>query len=576
MSLVWHEPNPLCSQDDRRHETSYYPSPPQDRTYTLARGNDSSRATDRYHWDSSRRDAGETGSRMTNPSNTFPVRSRNYPYETERQQYEELAPENRSSTHGEAARRRYTSSTRSSDDRSKTRAPYDERLRGEDLTTGSRQSRTVQTSNASSTTDSGAAAFGLRGDILEFVNIPLGRFASMRDFIDSHPNILRANLQTLLEAASRAKSANNITVAKRCIQRIVLIRACKDEALARDRYFQKLTRQDSSEFKKFHQACDHLEERLDSETQPRQETQATNTGYPASAQYSYQTTRPPTSFPASASTSTRPSLDRYDSRNSTQAFRQQQDTVDDMEDPEDPEDPGSNDRLPQTTGTFYSMRPDTNPTQRERGLSVRRRQNQYPPTADGGRNAQFRTDNTADAEPGTSRLDSRYKLRTGRDCRSFFVAGRVISIIHYSSMGAQSPSSQTPILDQYGDPIHSGPRRMIIVQPRQGYSVCVPISSHGRRGIGSKKLNQREQQAHAIVYPEGTEVPSSLDGEPEFEKQPIAVRLCGDQTLNQFSRIHFGKYHTVEHNVKVMDVGRVSKESMPAFDAYCRQELLRG
>ncbi|KIW11596.1 hypothetical protein PV08_10897 [Exophiala spinifera] len=153
--------------------------------------------------------------------------------------------------------------------------------------------------------------------------------------------------------------------------------------------------------------------------------------------------------------------------------------------------------------------------------------------------------------------------------RSFFVAGRVISVIHHSSMGALSIPS-----GPYGA-IQSSPRRMIIVQPRQGYSVCVPISSHDERGIGNKKLTQTEQQAHAIVYTEGSEVPTPVDGEPKFEKQPIAVRLQGGQTLSKFSRIHFGKYHTVEHNIKVMDVGRVSDESMPDFEAYCRQELLR-
>lgn len=432
------------------------------------------------------------------------------------------------------------------------RARQDERGRVEELDTASRQPRAAQTQNIPSPIDTGAEALGLRGDLLEFVNIPLARFAQCKDFFDDHSNVLRTDTTILFTAASRAKQAGNITLAKRCVQRLVLIRACKDETReSRGRYFENLSRKSSDQFKKFHDACDVLERRLGSDAQPRGEPAAPSS-YAANAEYSSASARPPTSFPSPAST--RPALDRSNSRQSASAFRSRRDTLNDPGDP---------------------TPPVGHPPREGRRMSVRTIQTQYPPTADGGRNAEFRPDNTAAAEPGRRTLDPRYKMRTGGECTAFFVAGRVISVILYSSMGAQSkPSNQTPLFDPYGEPIYSGPRRMIIVQPRQGYSVCVPISTHGQRGIASKSLSRKEQQAHAIVYAEGSETPTSLDGEPEFEKQPIAVRLRSNQTLIISSRIHFGKYHTVEHNVKVMDVGRVTEKSMPAFEAYCRQELL--
>lgn len=195
--------------------------------------------------------------------------------------------------------------------------------------------------------------------------------------------------------------------------------------------------------------------------------------------------------------------------------------------------------------------------------------------------AEFRRENTGNTIPDRTMLDPRYKVRTGEECKAFFVPGRVLSVILFSSMDAQSPKSiqaaaKRSLFDPEGEPIHSPQRRMIVFQPRQGYSVCIPISTYDKAGIASKRsLGAKEQQAHAIVYAEGSEVPVSLEGEPLFEKQPIAVRLRKDQILSPSTCIHFDKYHTIEHNVKVMDVGRVAKESMPAFEAYCREELLR-
>jgi mRNA-degrading endonuclease toxin of MazEF toxin-antitoxin module len=68
--------------------------------------------------------------------------------------------------------------------------------------------------------------------------------------------------------------------------------------------------------------------------------------------------------------------------------------------------------------------------------------------------------------------------------------------------------------------------------------------------------------------------PVKLPEETDLNKKPIAVdRSSPDQKLLPSSRLNFAKIHTVNWNVKVMNVGRVSRESMPLLVAYWKQSL---
>ena len=61
-----------------------------------------------------------------------------------------------------------------------------------------------------------------------------------------------------------------------------------------------------------------------------------------------------------------------------------------------------------------------------------------------------------------------------------------------------------------------------------------------------------------------------------MNKKPIAVdKASPDQKLDAMSRINFARVHTVLWNVKVMDVGMVTRGSMPSLIAYWMDELGR-
>jgi mRNA-degrading endonuclease toxin of MazEF toxin-antitoxin module len=68
--------------------------------------------------------------------------------------------------------------------------------------------------------------------------------------------------------------------------------------------------------------------------------------------------------------------------------------------------------------------------------------------------------------------------------------------------------------------------------------------------------------------------PEILPGESDMTKIPIKVdKASSDQKLPPMSRINFSKVHAVIWNVKVMNVGTVARESMPALVTYWRQAL---
>jgi hypothetical protein len=70
-----------------------------------------------------------------------------------------------------------------------------------------------------------------------------------------------------------------------------------------------------------------------------------------------------------------------------------------------------------------------------------------------------------------------------------------------------------------------------------------------------------------VIYMAGTN--PEVDPGEKIVKNPIAVNPAGlDQKLHPKSRINFDKMYSVEHNVKVMNVGKVADESLHNLSLY--------
>ena len=75
-------------------------------------------------------------------------------------------------------------------------------------------------------------------------------------------------------------------------------------------------------------------------------------------------------------------------------------------------------------------------------------------------------------------------------------------------------------------------------------------------------------QDHAIIYT-GPWPSPLLGGEQSLQKEPILVIPTDPrESLDVASRINFGKVYTVEHNLKVKDVGQISPTSLPKVIGY--------
>ncbi|KIW30754.1 hypothetical protein, variant 1 [Cladophialophora immunda] len=171
-------------------------------------------------------------------------------------------------------------------------------------------------------------------------------------------------------------------------------------------------------------------------------------------------------------------------------------------------------------------------------------------------------------------LDSRYVARNS----SYYQPGRVFAILWHEpyndSQGHSGNSSRHTYLSdnisigRFGERIYSSIRRMVVVRQDHGCCVCIQINTYGKRGLGKFTASPKDVEAHTIIHMDDTN-PQSQPGEPRSSKRPIAVKKASpDQRLNPWSRLCFSQPHTVQHTVKALDVGWVTKESLPYLLSY--------
>jgi hypothetical protein len=110
-----------------------------------------------------------------------------------------------------------------------------------------------------------------------------------------------------------------------------------------------------------------------------------------------------------------------------------------------------------------------------------------------------------------------------------------------------------------------------LIQPDQlTPNTSSPINTYGGQGLTKNGLSTKEIEKHTIIYMAGTN-PNALPQEHQrgLVKEPIAVNPAShDQKLKAMSRLNFGKLYTVEHNIRAMNVGMVTKDSMPNLMLY--------
>jgi hypothetical protein len=151
----------------------------------------------------------------------------------------------------------------------------------------------------------------------------------------------------------------------------------------------------------------------------------------------------------------------------------------------------------------------------------------------------------------TEKLDPRYCVAVS----SAFQPGEVFKVLWPEPAGGGSIVEETVYRDQYGGPIFVHFRRFIVVANDLGHCTCIPISTYGKKGC--KKSGVKAEQ-HGIVAESSNRNPTPLSNEPSLGFPPVRVHIYEQgERISKESRVNYAKLTTVEHNVKVLFIGRV-------------------
>jgi hypothetical protein len=101
-----------------------------------------------------------------------------------------------------------------------------------------------------------------------------------------------------------------------------------------------------------------------------------------------------------------------------------------------------------------------------------------------------------------------------------------------------------------------------------------PINTYGNRGLAKPGFTKEEVRSHTIIHMAGSP-PAKTAEMSLMTKMPIIVNPSdSSQKLSPMSRLNFGKVYTVEHNIKVMDIGKVDTTSMPYLVTYFNESAI--
>ncbi|EKJ69855.1 hypothetical protein NXS19_002312 [Fusarium pseudograminearum] len=148
-------------------------------------------------------------------------------------------------------------------------------------------------------------------------------------------------------------------------------------------------------------------------------------------------------------------------------------------------------------------------------------------------------------------LDPRYTVAPSH----MFQPGEVFKVLWPEPAGGGSIVEETVYRDQYGGRIFVHFRRFIVVANDLGHCTCIPISTYGKKGC--KKSGVKAEQ-HGIVAESSNRNPVPLSNEPRLGFPPVRVHISEPgERISKESRVNYSKLTTVEHNVKVLFIGRV-------------------
>lgn len=151
----------------------------------------------------------------------------------------------------------------------------------------------------------------------------------------------------------------------------------------------------------------------------------------------------------------------------------------------------------------------------------------------------------------------RYELELVKNPRGFFKRGRVFATLWVEPMGF---STRT----------FAELARFVVLKSTSSFSICLRISTYSGQATTKPGI---VPDAHAAIVPVGGDFVAHPRGE-HLKKDPITVRVENPSiTIDPMSRINFTKPYSVEHNVMVRNIGRMTGESVGMLDRWFAESL---
>ncbi|KAF7956934.1 hypothetical protein EAE96_004258 [Botrytis aclada] len=157
-------------------------------------------------------------------------------------------------------------------------------------------------------------------------------------------------------------------------------------------------------------------------------------------------------------------------------------------------------------------------------------------------------------------FDPHYKVHSAWK----FEFGKVFKVLWSEPSGSTAGGAGGTVLSRrevHGEAIYAKVRRFVIISPKQGHCLCLPIMSYEGRATSKSGVHPEE---HAIIYT--TPEPRLVTNEDGRKMKFDPVKMIPDSSrhaLDKASRINYAKIYTVEYNVKVWFIGRVDRASEP-------------
>ncbi|KAL5379271.1 hypothetical protein DPSP01_008545 [Paraphaeosphaeria sporulosa] len=199
---------------------------------------------------------------------------------------------------------------------------------------------------------------------------------------------------------------------------------------------------------------------------------------------------------------------------------------------------------------------------------------------------------------GTLSLTHETGFETIRNPRAYFKKGRVFKVSWPEPRGEMGPSTSlsavsiradtptqlslpqthgaldsTSVLDGMsgGTTLHVKTRMFVVIRQRAQHCLCLPIYTYSQQGTSKAGVKPED---HAPLIKENTELILHPEEQGSKLQRPI-VLILEDTTLqwSPLSRINISKVQSVEYNLKVKTVGRISPDCLSDLETMFRDAI---